>query len=129
MKISNFASCLRVAVLMACSVTMASAQQYDLVLRGGHVIDPGNAIDARMDVAVSGDRIAAVEASIPASRARRAVDVTGYYVVPGLVDLHMHVFGYSGSISADENALPEGSPPSWMPEAAAGAPSMRSATP
>ena len=104
----NSASCLRVAVLMACSVTMASAQQYDLVLHGGHVIDPGNGIDALMDVAVSGDHVAAVEASIPGVRARRVIDVTGYYVVPGLVDLHMHVFGYSGSIAADGNALPAG---------------------
>ena len=86
----------------------ASAQQYDLVLHGGRVIDPPNGIDARMDVAVTGDRIAAVQASIPAAQARKVVDVSGFYVVPGLIDLHMHVFGYEGAIAADENALPAG---------------------
>jgi dihydroorotase len=86
----------------------ASAQPYDLVLHGGRVIDPANGIDARMDVAVTGDRIAAVQASIPAAQARKVVDVSGFYVVPGLIDLHMHVFGYEGAIAADENALPAG---------------------
>ena len=79
---------------------MAAAQQYDFVLRGGRVIDPGNGIDGRMDVAVSNGRIAAVQPDIPAAKARRALDVTGFYVVPGLVDLHAHVFGYEGSLGA-----------------------------
>ena len=95
-------------ITMAMLSATASAQQYDLVLQGGRVIDPGNGIDARMDVAVAGGRIAAVGASIPAARARKVVDVTGLYVVPGLIDLHMHVFGYEGSIAADENVLPAG---------------------
>ena len=87
---------------------MAAGQQYDLVLRGGHVIDPGNRIDGRMDVAVSNGRIAAVQADIPAAQARKVVDVTGFYVVPGLIDLHAHVFGYEGSLVPDETALPAG---------------------
>ena len=85
---------------------MAAAQQYDFVLRGGRVIDPGNGIDGRMDVAVSNGRIAAVQPDIPAAKARRALDVTGFYVVPGLVDLHAHVFGYEGSLVPDKTALP-----------------------
>ncbi len=87
---------------------VASAQQYDLLLHGGQVVDPGNAINARLDVAVEGEHIAAIAANIPASQARKVVDVSGLYVVPGLVDLHMHVFGYSGTIPADPNALPAG---------------------
>ena len=87
---------------------MAAAQQYDFVLRGGRVIDPGNGIDGRMDVAVSNGRIAAVQPDIPAAKARRALDVTGFYVVPGLVDLHAHVFGYEGSLVPDKTALPAG---------------------
>ena len=72
------------------------------------MIDPANGIDARMDVAVAGGRIAAVQADIPAAQARKVVDVSGLYVVPGLVDLHMHVFGYEGSLVPDETALPAG---------------------
>jgi dihydroorotase len=69
----------------------AVAQQtYDLVLKGGHVIDPRNGIDALMDVAFRGGRIAAVARDIPA--ATRTIDVSGLYVTPGLVDLHVHVF-------------------------------------
>ncbi len=86
----------------------ASAQQYDLVLRGGRVIDPGNNVDAVMDVAIAGNRIAAVAAAIPDGEARKVVDVAGLYVVPGLIDLHMHVFGYEGAISPDDTALPAG---------------------
>jgi dihydroorotase len=78
------------------------------LLRGGQVIDPGNGVNARLDVAVAGDHIAAVKPDIPASQARKVVDVSNLYVVPGLVDLHMHVFGYEGAIAADENALPAG---------------------
>jgi dihydroorotase len=84
------------------------AQQYDLLLRGGQVVDPGNGIKARLDVAVRGDRIAAVAADIPPSQARRVADVSNLLVVPGLVDLHMHVFGFEGHIAADANALPAG---------------------
>lgn len=72
--------------------TRAAAQSYDLLLKGGHVIDPANHISAPRDVAVAGDRIAAVAENIPASSAKKVVDVTGYYVVPGLVDIHAHVF-------------------------------------
>ncbi|HEY2015151.1 MAG TPA: amidohydrolase/deacetylase family metallohydrolase, partial [Bryobacteraceae bacterium] len=86
----------------------ASAQQYDLVLHGGRVIDPASGLDAPMDVAVAAERIALVQKDIPAARARKVVDVSGFYVVPGLVDLHAHVFGYEGSLVPDETALPAG---------------------
>jgi len=99
---------LRLMLAAALLAAPASAQQYDLLLRGGQVVDPGNGVNARLDVAVVGDHIAAVQANIPASQARKVVDVSNLYVVPGLVDLHMHVFGYSGAISTDENALPAG---------------------
>ena len=90
------------------SVAAANAQQYDLILHGGHVLDPANNIDAVLDVAVSGNNIAAVQANIPASQARKVVDVTGLYVVPGLIDMHTHVFGYEGSVDPDDTALPAG---------------------
>jgi dihydroorotase len=83
----------------------ASAQQYDVVLHGGRVIDPANSIDGIMDVAIAGNRIAAVAANLAG---RKVIDVSGLIVVPGLVDLHAHVFGYEGSLSPDDTALPAG---------------------
>ncbi len=86
----------------------ALAQEYDIVLRGGRVIDPANNVDQVMDVGVTGNRITAVAAHIADAQARKLVNVSGMIVVPGLVDLHMHVFGYEGSIGADDAALPAG---------------------
>ena len=68
------------------------AQDLDLLLKGGHVIDPKNGIDAVMDVAIAGGKIAEVAAAIPAGRAKKVVDVGGLYVTPGLIDMHVHVF-------------------------------------
>jgi dihydroorotase len=70
--------------------------RYDLLLKGGHVIDPANGLDRKMDVAVSGDKIAAVENDIPASQAGKVVDVSGLYVTPGLIDIHYHI-GHGGA--------------------------------
>lgn len=70
----------------------ATAQQIDLLLKGGHVIDPRNGIDRPMDVAIADGRILRVAPSIPESNARRVVDVSGLYVTPGLIDLHGHLF-------------------------------------
>ena len=70
---------------------LAQTARYDLLLKGGHVIDPANRLDAVMDVAISGGKIAAVEKSIPASEAGKVVDITGLWVTPGLVDIHYHI--------------------------------------
>ena len=70
----------------------ALSQDIDLLIRGGHVIDPANNIDGRMDVAVSGGKILKVAAEIPAAGAKKVVDAEGLYVTPGLIDLHTHVF-------------------------------------
>ena len=76
--------------------TLAQSPRYDLLLKGGHVIDPANNVDAVMDVAVVKDKIAAVEKDIPASQAGKVVDATGLYVTPGLVDIHVHI-GHGGA--------------------------------
>jgi dihydroorotase len=68
------------------------AQEIDLLLKGGHVIDPKNNIDSKMDVAITGGKIFKVAADIPASSAKKTVDVSGLYVTPGLLDIHGHVF-------------------------------------
>ena len=85
-------------LVFALVISTASAQQpkYDLLLKGGRVIDPANGLDAKMDVAVSLGRIAAVQKDIPASEAGKVVDVSGLYVTPGLIDLHYHI-GHGGA--------------------------------
>lgn len=82
--------------------------EYDLILRGGHVIDPRNAVDGPGDVAIAGDRIAAVAGALPGVGGRE-IDVSGLYVTPGLIDLHVHVYGgYGGWLFPDQHALPYG---------------------
>jgi dihydroorotase len=74
------------------SFAYAQTPQYDLLLKGGHVIDPKNNVDGVRDVAIRAGKIAAIEANVPASTARKTIDVSGLYVTPGLVDIHVHVF-------------------------------------
>src|SRR5689334_22910988 len=71
---------------------LAQAQQYAIVIKGGHVIDPKNNIDAVMDVAVNDGKIVSVDKNIDAAHAIQTVDAHGLYVVPGLIDIHTHVF-------------------------------------
>lgn len=66
--------------------------RFDLLLRGGRVVDPARDLDAVMDVALAGGRVAAVAASIPAKAARRTVNVRDRLVIPGMIDTHAHVY-------------------------------------
>lgn len=68
---------------------------YDIVIRGGRVIDPSQGLNAIRDVAVSGDRIAAVAEKVDHAKAGTIIDARGLYVVPGLIDLHMHGYTHS----------------------------------
>jgi dihydroorotase len=63
---------------------------YDLVIRGGRVIDPSQRIDRLADVAVRGGRIAAIRPDIPATAAAESIDARGRLVAPGLIDIHLH---------------------------------------
>ncbi len=76
--------------------SFAQAAHYDLLLKGGHVIDPANRLDGVMDVAVSNGKIAAVDKNIPATQAGKVVDASGLYVTPGLIDIHYHI-GHGGA--------------------------------
>lgn len=71
---------------------MATGNQFDLLLKSGHVIDPLNGIDEVRDVAISNGRIAAVEAGIDPGQAAQTADLSGRYVTPGLLDIHVHVY-------------------------------------
>src|SRR6516165_11085742 len=81
------------SVFLAVSLASAAfAQEYDLLIKNGHVIDGKNHLSAVRDVAIQDGKIAAVAANIAPSRALKTVDASGLYVTPGLVDIHVHVF-------------------------------------
>jgi len=89
----------------------ATAQKYDLLLRGGHVIDARNKISAVRDVAISNGKIAAVDTKLDSADALKTVDVSGLYVTPGLVDIHAHTYtgtGERGSYAGDNSIPPDG---------------------
>ena len=69
-----------------------TAQSYDMVIKGGHLIDPLNGIDQVMDVAIKGGKIAAVEKNIAITQAKKVVYAKGLIVSPGLIDMHSHNF-------------------------------------
>jgi dihydroorotase len=96
--------------------------RFDLLIRGGRLVDPAAGYDGVLDVAIAGDRIAAVDGAIPDSSAGTVVDATGKIVTPGLVDLHTHVFRgvtYWG-IDADAYASRTGVT-TWVDAGSAGA--------
>jgi len=77
------------------------SQEIDLLIKGGHVIDAGNKIDAKMDVAIANGRILKVARNIPGDKAKKVIDASDCYVAPGLIDPHTHVFVGSKSGFAD----------------------------
>jgi dihydroorotase len=99
------------ASLLCGSLLPSSAQQYDLLIKGGHVIDAKNHLSAVRDVAVQNHKIAAVAANIPPSQALEVIDARGLYVTPGLVDIHVHVYAGTGARNAyagDLSVYPDG---------------------
>jgi dihydroorotase len=88
----------------------AVAQKYDLLLQGGHLIDPRNGINGIRDVAISAGRIAAIAPTIDPAGASQTVDARGLFVTPGLVDIHTHVYagtGEKGSYAGDNSVYPD----------------------
>jgi dihydroorotase len=91
--------------------SVGMAQQYDLLLTNGHVIDAKNHISAVRDVAIKDGKIAAVADHIDPKSALKTVDVKGLYVTPGLVDIHVHVYASTGeahSYAGDNSVWPDG---------------------
>ncbi|MBT4482250.1 MAG: amidohydrolase/deacetylase family metallohydrolase, partial [Candidatus Latescibacteria bacterium] len=83
--------------LFALTVSTVSAQQFefprpDILLKGGHVIDPKNNINKVMDVLIRNGKIASVEKNIRIDDKMKVVDISGYYVSPGFVDIHAHLY-------------------------------------
>ena len=91
-------------VLSALAITglakaaMGPNDKYDLVIKGGEVIDPSQSLRGKRDIGIRFGIIEAVEADIPASRALRLIDASGHIVTPGLIDLHAHTFPYGSAI-------------------------------
>ena len=83
---------MRLLILLSTALTLSAQPQFDILLKGGHVIDPRNRINALRDVAIKDGKIAAIAPSIPPAQARKVIPVNGLYVVPGLIDIHAHVF-------------------------------------
>jgi dihydroorotase len=85
--------------------------KYDLLLRGGHLVDARNQISGVRDVAIAGGKIAAVAAKLNAADALKVIDVAGMHVSPGLIDIHTHVYAGTGerrSYAGDNSVYPDG---------------------
>jgi len=89
---------------VAVRAAMGPQDKFDLVIKGGEVFDPTQNLRAKRDIGMRFGRIEALEADIPVARALRALDASGKLVLPGLVDLHSHVYPYGSAlgIPADE---------------------------
>jgi dihydroorotase len=83
---------LLMSLLLLSSPTVAQAQEIDILIKNGHVIDPANNINAQLDVAISHGKILKVASDISTDKAKKVIDANGLYVCPGLIDIHTHVF-------------------------------------
>jgi dihydroorotase len=83
---------------------MGPNDKFDLVIKGGEVLDPSQSLRGKRDVGIRWGVVEALDAEIPAARATKTIDATGKLVLPGLVDLHCHVYPYGSAIGipADE---------------------------
>ena len=82
-----------------------AAALYDLLIKGGRVLDASQKLNGQLDVAIANGKIATVAANIPANRAREVFDATGKLVTPGLINTHAHLYRYAYPISVDPEAV------------------------
>ena len=83
---------------------MGPNDKFDLVIKGGDVLDPSQSLKAKRDIGIRWGVVEAIEPEIAAARALKTIDATGKLVTPGLIDLHCHVYPYGSAIGipADE---------------------------
>ena len=87
----------------------------DILLKGGHLIDPKNDRDGTMDLAIKDGKVAAVGPDL-AGTAAKTVDVSGLIVTPGLLDIHLHVYGgFDAWLFPAPHCLPQGVTPCMDP--------------
>src|SRR5690349_7619179 len=98
------ASAAAVGLAAPARAAMGPNDKYDLVIRGGEVLDPSQSLRARRDIGIRWGMIETVQETIPAERGLKSIDASGKLVMPGLVDLHCHVYPYGSAIGipADE---------------------------
>jgi len=92
---------LLMSLMTFCFPAISLAQEIDILIKEGHVIDAKNKIDAVMDVAIANGKILRVAPGIPVNNAKKVIQADGLYVTPGLIDLHTHVFVGSNPGFAD----------------------------
>ncbi len=99
-----FAAAATGTLSLAVRAAMGPDDKFDLLIKGGELLDPSQGLRAKRDLGVRYGKIEAVEADIPAARALRVLDAKGRIVIPGLIDLHSHVYPYGSAIGipADE---------------------------
>ena len=98
------------ALLGPARAAMGPTDKFDLVIKGGEVIDPSQSLRARRDIGIRFGAIESLDAEIPAARAQKLIDASGKLVTPGLIDLHTHVYPYGSAIGipADELIAQQG---------------------
>ncbi|MFH6602798.1 amidohydrolase/deacetylase family metallohydrolase [Maribacter algicola] len=79
-------------LILLCCVLFCSGQEYDILVKNGHVIDAKNGIDKVLDIAIKEGKIAEVSAKISETKAAKTIDAEGFIVAPGLIDIHSHNF-------------------------------------
>jgi dihydroorotase len=86
------------------NAAMGPADKFDLVIKGGNVLDPSQSLRGKLDIGIRWGVVEAIEADIPAERTAKTIDASGKLVTPGLIDLHCHVYPYGSAIGipADE---------------------------
>src|SRR5438046_8929690 len=92
------------AISGGANAAMGPNDKFDLVIKGGDVLDPSQSLRGKRDIGIRWGVVEAIEAEIPAARASRSIDASGKLVTPGLIDLHCHVYPYGSAIGipADE---------------------------
>jgi dihydroorotase len=101
----------RLLILFLFSTPILAQEKYDLLIKGGTVLDAKNNIHETRDVAIRDHKIIAVEKNLSATNAKRTINATGLYVAPGLVDIHVHVYagtGLRGAYDGDNSVYPDG---------------------
>jgi len=99
-----------VVLALLLAAPLAGQEIYDLLLKNGHVIDPKNDRNGRLDIAITGSKIVRIGKDLPATHARNTVDLSQYYVTPGLIDIHTHfdAQGAWSNLQPDHLALSNG---------------------
>ena len=99
------------AIMFSAALLAQPAPEFDLLLKGGHLIDPKNKLDTVRDIAIKDGKIALITTFIAPGRALKTIDVGGLYVTPGLVDIHVHVYQgqqHASYASGDYGLYPDG---------------------